>query len=90
MRSTLLIILVLAGASGSAQDLTVARAVATAREGNPEVSAARSAADAALMQNVMSGPYNRDIASLRTRVRIDTENVLPDLRGWKIAWSMDL
>jgi len=50
----------------------------------------RSSADAALMQNVISGPYNRDIASLRTRVRIDTENILPDLRGWKIAWSMDL
>jgi outer membrane protein TolC len=47
MRPTLLIILGLAGASGWAEDLTVARAVAVALEGNPAVSAARSVADAA-------------------------------------------
>lgn len=50
----------------------------------------RSTADAALMQNVISGPHNQDIASLRSKVRLDSETVPEDLGGWKIAWSMDL
>jgi len=49
---------------------------------------ARSVADAALMQNVMSGAHPADIYSLRDRI------VLPEkfesIRGWKIAFSMDL
>lgn len=50
----------------------------------------RSVADAALMQNVISGPHNQDIATLRNRVKLDVDNIPPDLSGWKIAWSMDL
>ena len=50
----------------------------------------RTVADAALMQNVMSGPYNRDIASLRTKVKLDTDTIPDNLKGWKIAYSMDL
>ena len=50
----------------------------------------RSVADAALMQNVISGPHNQDIATLRSRVRLDTENTPANLKGWKIAYSMDL
>src|SRR5262249_21014084 len=49
---------------------------------------ARSVADAALMQNVMSGPHLDDICTIREKV------VLPegseDIRGWRIAYSMDL
>ncbi len=51
---------------------------------------ARSVHDIALMQNVISGPHNQDIATLRRRVRLDPDHVLSDLQGWKIAWSMDL
>jgi len=36
---------------------------------------ARSVADIALMQNIISGPHNQDIASLRDRVSIDTRSV---------------
>jgi amidase len=50
---------------------------------------ARTVADCALMQNAMSGPHPRDIATLRPRIEIplafDT-----DLRGWRIAYSLDL
>lgn len=50
---------------------------------------ARSVSDIAAMQNLMSGVHNRDIASLRKRLVIDTR--IPDnLDGWKVAWSMDL
>jgi Asp-tRNA(Asn)/Glu-tRNA(Gln) amidotransferase A subunit family amidase len=49
----------------------------------------RSVADAALMQNIISGVHNRDIASLREKVSLDTSPPA-DLRGWKIAWSLDL
>ena len=48
----------------------------------------RSVADAALMQNVMSGPHPLDHNSLRNRVRIPLQ--LGDVRGMKIAYSMDL
>lgn len=48
----------------------------------------RSVADAALMQNVTSGPHPADICSLRDAVRIPER--LDDIRGWKVALSMDL
>jgi Asp-tRNA(Asn)/Glu-tRNA(Gln) amidotransferase A subunit family amidase len=48
----------------------------------------RTVADAALMQNVMSGPYPLDHNSLRNRLTIPEK--LGDLRGLKIACSMDL
>lgn len=48
----------------------------------------RSVADAALMQNVMSGPHLADICSLRERVVIPDR--LEGIRGWKIAFSMNL
>ncbi|MDA0218145.1 MAG: amidase [Proteobacteria bacterium] len=48
----------------------------------------RTAADAALMQNVMSGPHARDHATLPQRMRIPATP--PDVRGMRIAWSMDL
>jgi amidase len=48
----------------------------------------RSVADAAIMQNVMSGPHRDDICSLRERLEIP--ETLEGIRGWKIAWSMDL
>lgn len=48
----------------------------------------RTVADAALMQNIMSGQHNADITTVRERV------VLPEqfegVEGWKIAFSMDL
>ena len=50
---------------------------------------ARNVADLAAMQNIISGVHNRDIASLRQQVIIDT-TIPPNLDGWKIAWSMDL
>ncbi|MCP4981833.1 MAG: amidase [Gammaproteobacteria bacterium] len=50
---------------------------------------ARCVSDAAIMQNLISGVDNQDIASLREKVIIDS--AIPDtLKGWKIAWSMDL
>lgn len=49
---------------------------------------ARTVADAALMQNVMSGPHPHDIATLRRRVTIPRR--LAGIRGWKIAFSIDL
>lgn len=50
---------------------------------------ARSVADAALMYNVLCGPHPQDIASLRPKVRVPTEN--PEgIKGLKIATSMDL
>ena len=48
----------------------------------------RSVADAALMQNVMSGPHPLDHNSLRNRLRIPDQ--LGDIRGMRIAYSMDL
>ena len=48
----------------------------------------RTVADAALLQNVVSGPHDADIASLRTRVRLP---LAPEgIEGWKIAYSPDL
>lgn len=49
---------------------------------------ARSVSDAALMQNIMSGPHLDDICTVREKV------VLPeapeDIKGWRVAYSMDL
>jgi amidase len=48
----------------------------------------RSVADAALMQNVMSGPHVADICSLREKLVLPSE--FEGIKGWKIAFSMDL
>ena len=48
----------------------------------------RSVADGALMQNVMAGPHPDDACSLRPKLEIPTE--LEAIKGWKIAFSMDL
>ena len=50
----------------------------------------RSVRDVALMQNVMSGPHNQDVASLRSRVKLDASRTPEHLKGWKIAFSMNL
>ena len=49
---------------------------------------ARSISDLVLMQNVMCGPHPHDIASLYPKLVLPTE--YPDIKGWKIALSMDL
>jgi len=48
----------------------------------------RSVADAALMQNVMSGPHPDDLCSLPQRLTIPES--LPDVKGMKVALSVDL
>ena len=48
----------------------------------------RTVADTVLMQNIMSGPHPLDHNSLRNRVTIP--KIPADLRGLKIACSMDL
>ncbi len=48
----------------------------------------RTIADAALMQNVMSGPHSLDHNSLRNKLNIPQN--LGDVKGMKIACSMDL
>jgi amidase len=50
---------------------------------------ARTVADCALMQNAISGPHPRDIATVREKVEIPLR-FDADLRGWRIAYSMDL
>ncbi len=50
---------------------------------------ARSVADCALLQNVMSGPHPHDIAAIRQKLRIPAE-LSTDIRGWRIAFSPDL
>ena len=49
---------------------------------------ARSVRDAILLQNIMSGPHPRDISTLYPKITLPSE--YPDIRGWKIALSMDL
>ena len=51
---------------------------------------ARSVADIALMQNVMSGPHPQDASSIRQRLRIPPLEKLGNIKGWKVAFSMDL
>ena len=48
----------------------------------------RSVADAALMQNVTSGPHSDDICSLRNRVRLPA--AFDGIEGRRVAFSMDL
>ncbi len=50
---------------------------------------ARTIADCALFQNVLSGPHPQDIASIRPKLRIPTK-LEGDLKGWRIAYSPDL
>ena len=47
----------------------------------------RSVADAALMQNIMSGPHPLDHNSLKNRIKIPQN--LGDVRGLKIAYTLD-
>jgi amidase len=47
----------------------------------------RSVADAALMQNVTSGPHPLDHDSIRTRVKLPVN--AGSIKGWKIAYSLD-
>ena len=49
---------------------------------------ARTVADCALFQNVLAGPHDQDIASLKPKLKIPT--TLKDIKGWKIAYSIDL
>ncbi|QGX97403.1 amidase [Roseovarius faecimaris] len=49
---------------------------------------ARSVADLRLMQNVMAGPHPLDITTVRPKLSIPAE--LKPIKGWKIAFSMDL
>jgi len=48
----------------------------------------RSVADAALMQNIMSGPHLDDICTVRDKVVLP--EVPEDIKGWRVAYSMDL
>jgi len=49
---------------------------------------ARTVADTALIENVMAGPHPSDISTLRPKIKVPTE--YKSIRGWKIAYSMDL
>ncbi|MEL6236366.1 MAG: amidase [Pseudomonadota bacterium] len=49
---------------------------------------ARSVSDAILLQNVMCGPCPLDIASLYPKLTLP--GAYPDIRGWRVALSMDL
>lgn len=50
---------------------------------------ARSVGDIAIMQNIISGHHNKDIASLREKLVLDYRPVT-DLKGFKVAYSMDM
>ena len=50
---------------------------------------ARTVADCALLTNLIAGPHPDDIVSLREPVDVPLD-VAGDLRGWKIALSLDL
>jgi len=49
---------------------------------------ARTVADCALMENVMAGPHELDLASLWPKLEIPA--ALEGIGGWRIAYSMDL
>lgn len=49
---------------------------------------ARNVADCILMQNVISGPHPRDIATLKPKLTIPS--TFDDIKGWRIAYSVDL
>ena len=48
----------------------------------------RTVEDCVLMQNLMCGPHPLDNASIRPKYRIPSD--LNEIKGWKIAYSMDL
>lgn len=48
----------------------------------------RTVSDLVLFQNVMAGPHPLDIASLRPKLTVPDE--LEPIKGWKIAYSVDL
>ena len=48
----------------------------------------RSVADGALMQNVTAGPHPDDVCALRPKLEIP--DTLEPIKGWRIAFSMDL
>ena len=50
---------------------------------------ARTVADCALFQNVLSGPHPGDIASIRPKLKIPAR-LEGDLKGWRIAYSPTL
>jgi amidase len=47
----------------------------------------RTVADAALMQNITSGPHPMDHDSIRSRVKLPLKP--ESIKGWKIAYSLD-
>jgi Asp-tRNA(Asn)/Glu-tRNA(Gln) amidotransferase A subunit family amidase len=49
---------------------------------------ARNVEDLALLQNVMAGPHPLDITTVKPKLRIPQK--LASIKGWKIAYSMDL
>ena len=49
---------------------------------------ARTVSDAIALQNVMCGPHQTDIASLRPKLRLP--DTYKPIKGWKIAYSPDL
>jgi amidase len=49
---------------------------------------ARTVADCALLQNVMSGPHPRDIATVKPKITLPKS--FKDIKGWRIAYSIDL
>lgn len=49
---------------------------------------ARTVADCALMQNVISGVHPKDIATLRQKVNLP--QIYPGIAGWRIAYSLDI
>ncbi|MSP84168.1 MAG: amidase [Alphaproteobacteria bacterium] len=51
---------------------------------------ARTVADMALYQNVIAGPHAQDIASIRPKLRIPDVAGLGGVKGWKVAYSIDL
>ena len=48
----------------------------------------RTVRDGGLMQNVLSGPHPNDVSTLRERITIPAR--LRGVKGWRIAYSMDL
>lgn len=49
---------------------------------------ARTVDDCAILQNTMSGPHPKDISTVRPKLRIPEK--LGDIKGWRIAYSLDL
>ena len=49
---------------------------------------ARTVADCALFENCIAGPHPKDITTVRPKLTIPRD--LKDIKGWKIAYSIDL